>query len=72
MGFPMPNHAVVFAEASNRQLCNGALLSHLGASLTIELSASVPCPNPVIADMAADMPKMMLRDPKATFGLIGV
>ena len=44
----------------------------LGASLTIELSASVPCPNPVIADMPADMPKMMLRDPKATFGLIGV
>jgi len=24
------------------------------------LSASVPCPNPVIADIAADMPKMML------------
>lgn len=29
MGFPLPNHAVVFAEASNRQLGNGALLSHL-------------------------------------------
>jgi hypothetical protein len=27
MGFPLPNHAVVFAEASNRQLGNGALLS---------------------------------------------
>ncbi len=29
----------------------------LGAPLTTELSASVRCPNPVIADMAADMPK---------------
>ena len=29
MGFPLPNHAVVLAEASNGQLGDGALLSHL-------------------------------------------